>query len=37
MGYEIDLDIEESKASYIIKRIWGGDQVVGPDGKVIQG
>jgi len=36
-GYAVDLDIEESKAGYIIKRIWGGDRVVGPDGKVIQG
>jgi len=36
-GYGVDLEVEESKAGYIIKRMWGGDQVVGPDGKVIQG
>ena len=36
-GYGVDLEVEESKAGYIIKRIWGGDRVVGPDGKVIQG
>jgi len=36
-GYGVALEVEESKAGYIIKRQWGGDQVVGPDGRVIQG
>ena len=36
IGYEVNLDVEEFKVGYTIRRIWGGNQVVGPDGKVIQ-